>query len=75
MAAYKAGVKVFSGPGGCLAALDLAREARKNLGDSAEVRKKSEKGEIVRMADTQSDIFFIQLYFKDVSCELEQFNP
>lgn len=52
MAAYKAGVKVFSGPGGCLAALDLAREARNNLGDSAEVSSKnSMEGEIVRMGD------------------------
>lgn len=40
VAAYRAAVKVLNGPGCCLAALDLAREARLKLGDSAEVRKK-----------------------------------
>ncbi|CAM9582526.1 unnamed protein product, partial [Laminaria digitata] len=36
VAAYRAAVKVLNGPGCCLAALDLAREARLKLGDSAE---------------------------------------
>ena len=43
VAAYRAAVKVLNGPGCCLAGLDLAREARTKLGDSAEASYKKKK--------------------------------
>ena len=56
VAAYRAAVKVLNGPGCCLAGLDLAREARTKLGDSAEASYKKKKWK--REKETES--FFIK---------------